>query len=87
MALSMYSAKRNMDATFLWISGLAVSAALGFVIWLVKDNTKRATEKLKEDLERLGATHEQLEKINEIQANPFPDAKSANSWLSKFRRK
>jgi hypothetical protein len=76
-----------MDATFLWISGIAVSAALAFVIWLVKDNTKRATEKLQSELEALGASKEQLEKINEAQATPLPDAVAANSLVRKLRAK
>lgn len=76
-----------MDASFYWFSGIAVSAALGFVIWLVRDNTKRATEKLQSELEALGATNEQLEKINEIQSSPFPNAKSANDWVHKYRNK
>lgn len=76
-----------MDAVFYWISGLAVSAALGFVIWVVKAYVNARTAKLKEDLERLGATNEQLEKINETQATPFPDAATSNRWLSKYRAK
>lgn len=74
-----------MDASFYWFSGIAVSAALGFIIWLVKDNNKRTTEKLQSELEALGASKEQLEKINEAQATPFTTASHASEWVRKQR--
>lgn len=76
-----------MDAAFYWISGVAISAFAAVFWWVVTDSKREATRRLTEDLERLGASKEQLEKINDAQATPFPNAKSANNWLSKYRAK
>ncbi len=71
------------------VAAVGAAGAIGLV-WFasalnqkIKDNDdrrERETQALKENIQ-------QLEKINEAQANPFPDTQSANNWVRKYRNK
>lgn len=76
-----------MDVAFYWISGVAISAFAAVFWWVITESKREATKRLNEDLERLGASKEQLEKINEVQSSPFTDSARANAWLQKYRNK
>lgn len=71
------------------VIALAVAGVIGltFFAGTLKQKADDNADQRARDEKALRETNAQLERINEIQANPFPDAKSANGWLSKFRAK